>query len=205
MSGLKLYSNPASPYVRKVRVLLAETGQTDAVDLVTVAGNPVDPGTMPVSHNPLGKIPALERPGACTLYDSRVICRFFNDRAGASLYPSGERLWEVLTLEATADGVMDAAVLMRYEDIARPAEQQSEPWREGQWSKIARALDVVEGRWMAHLAGPVDAGQIALGCALDYLDLRHGSRDWRQGRPALTEWARSFASRPSMVATAPSA
>lgn len=204
MTGLKLYHNPASPYVRKVRVILHETGQTGDVELVTVGGNPVDPGTMPVTQNPLGKIPALERASGCTLYDSRVICRFFDDRAKAGLYPAhGDRLWEVLTLEATADGIMDAAILTRYEALTRPEDKRFAPWADGQWAKVERALDVLEARWMGHLAGPLCAGQVATGCALGYLDFRFADRDWRRGRPALADWAAGFLARASMAATAP--
>ena len=200
-----LHQSPASPYARKVIVLLAETGQLDSVRLALAAGSPVDPGTMPLGANPLGKIPALERGDGCTLFDSRVICQFLAAQAktGPALYPEGARRWEVLTLEATADGILDAAILMRYETALRPAEHQSAPWIEGQWSKIARSLDALESRWMAHLEGPLDMGQIAVACALGYLDFRHGSRGWRNGHPALTAWSERFAQRPSMVATMP--
>ncbi|PQO22517.1 glutathione S-transferase [Rhodobacteraceae bacterium WD3A24] len=198
-----LYGNDASPFVRKVRVVLAETGQDGAVTLERVSGTPVEPGTLPIERNPLGKIPALARPDGCTLYDSRVICRFFDERAGAGLYPAGARGWETLTLEATADGILDAAVLMRYEVVARPEAFRHEPWLDAQWSKIARALDALEARWMGHLSGPLDIGQIGVACALGYLDFRHPDRDWRAGRDALVDWEAAFAARDSMRATAP--
>ncbi len=202
---LKLYHSPTSPYVRKVLVLLHETGQIDEVELVAATGTPVDAGTQPLALNPLGKIPTLERPDGPALYDSRVICRYLDDRAGGKLYPSGARLWETLTLEATADGILDAAILMVYEWRVRPEDKRFEPWVEGQWSKVARALDAIESRWMSHLNGPLDMGQVAVACALGYLDFRHGAREWRKGRPALAAWESTFAIRPSMVATAPAA
>jgi glutathione S-transferase len=200
-----LHHSPSSPYVRKVMVLLHETGQLDTVTLVPAAGTPVDPATMPVGHNPLGKIPALERPDGATLYDSRVICRFLAERApqGPRFYPEPPRLWEVLTLEATGDGIMDAAILMRYESALRPAEQQFAPWTEGQWAKIARSLDALESRWMGHLAGAPNIGQVAVGCALGYLDFRHEARRWRDGRGTLAAWYADFAERPSMQSTRP--
>lgn len=200
---MRLYHSPTSPYARKVTVLLAETGQTGAVTLVAVAGTPLDTGTMPLAHNPLGKIPALERAEGGALYDSRVICRYLDDRAGGRLYPAAPRLWDTLTLEATADGMLDAAILMVYETRVRPEPLRFVEWSEGQWAKIRRALDTVEDRWLAHLAGPLDIGQIALGCALGYLDFRHGGRDWRQGRPGLAAWYGGFAARDSMAATTP--
>ena len=202
---MKLYHSPTSPYVRKVLVLLAETGQSGAVELVATAGTPVDPGTMPLAQNPLGKIPALERPEGPALYDSRVICRYLDDRAGGRMYPAAPRLWDSLTLEATADGILDAAILMVYEWRVRPEDRRHEPWVEGQWAKVARALDTIEARWMSHLNGPLDIGQIAVGCALGYLDFRHDARGWRNGRPALAAWEKAFAARPSMAATVPPA
>lgn len=202
---MKLYHSPTSPYVRKVLVLMAETGQSDAVELVPATGTPVDPGSMPLAQNPLGKIPALERPEGPALYDSRVICRYLDDRAGGRMYPPAPRLWDSLTLEATADGILDAAILMVYEWRVRPEDKRHDPWVEGQWTKVARALDTIEARWMSHLNGPLDIGQIAVGCALGYLDFRHDARDWRNGRPALAAWEKAFAARPSMAATVPPA
>lgn len=202
---MQLFHNPASPFCRKVDVLLHEADRFDEVELLSAAGEPTATGaeaSMPTAHNPLGKIPTLLRPDGPALYDSRVICRYLDDRYEAGFYP-GNRLWEVLTLEATADGVMEAAVLMVYENRSRPAELRHAPWVEAQWQKIVRALDVVEARWMSHLAGRLDMGQIAIACALGYLDLRHGDRDWRSGRGALAEWFRRFEERPSMIATSP--
>ncbi|PWE33439.1 glutathione S-transferase [Maritimibacter sp. 55A14] len=200
---MQLFDNPASPFCRKVDVLLHETGQSADVERIPAVGAPTDPSRMPVAHNPLGKIPALVRDDGGTLYDSRVICRYLDDRAGAGLYPAPPRLWEVLTLEATADGIMDAAVLMVYEARCRPEAMRVAAWVEGQWAKVARALDALEARWPGHLAGPLDMGQIALGCALGYLDFRHGGRDWRQAHDALAAWEADFAARDSMVATRP--
>ncbi|MDV7145952.1 glutathione S-transferase [Tropicimonas sp. TH_r6] len=199
---MKLFHAPASPFVRKVMVLLHETGQLADVEIVAATGTPVDSAQMPVSENPLGKIPTLVRPSGPALFDSRVICRYLDQRAGSGLFPE-RRLWEVLTLEALADGIMEAAVLMVYETRCRPEEKVHAPWVEGQWAKIGRALNALEGRWMSHLAGPLDMGQIACGCALGYLDFRLGDRDWRRGRDGVADWERRFASRESMLATLP--
>ena len=204
---MRLYFSPTSPYVRKVMVLLHETGQLAEVELVTGSGSPVDPATAPLEANPLGKVPALERTDGPALYDSRVICRYLDararDGAGAGLYPEGAKQWDTLTVEATGDGILDAALLMVYEGRLRPEELRFAPWVEGQWAKVDRALDALETRWMAHLEGPLDAGQIAVGCALGYLDFRHGARGWRAGRPHLAAWYDHFAARPSMMATLP--
>ena len=200
---MKLYHAPASPFVRKVMVLLHEAGATDRVTLVSAAGNPLDPGTLPVDRNPLGKIPALERPDGPTLYDSRVITRYLDDLLQAGLYPPAPRHWDTHVIEATGDGIAEAAVLMRYEMHVRPEPTRSPDWAEAQWAKIARALAALEDRWTSHLSGPVDMGQVAIGAALGYLDFRHGERDWRSAHPGLTAWYEAFAARPAMLATAP--
>ncbi|MCU4651657.1 glutathione S-transferase [Roseibacterium sp. SDUM158016] len=197
----ELLGSGASPFVRKVRVLIAEAG-IDDVPYTEVTASPMGGEDRINTANPLGKIPALLREEGPTIYDSNVICRYLDDRAGAGLYPPA-RLWEVLTLEATADGMMEAAVGMIYEIRFRPEELWWQPWLEGQWTKVDRALDALERSWLSHLSGPVDMGQIAVGCALGYLDLRHGVRDWRKGRPGLSAWFADFSARPSMVATAP--
>lgn len=200
---MRLYESPTSPFARMVKVVLVETGLIDKVELVAVGGTPLDPGTMPVAQNPLGKLPVLARADGPALYDSRVICRYLDDLGGGRLYPGKPRLWDTLTLEATAHGISEAALLMTYEVRVRPAEHRLEAWIEAQWAKVARALDAVEARWMAHLAGPLDCAQIAVGCALGYVDVRHGTRQWRAGRPALAAWEARFAQRPSMQATRP--
>lgn len=202
---MRLFYSPTSPYVRKVMVILHETGLLDRVELVTASGSPVDAGTAPLQANPLGKVPALERAEGPALYDSRVICRYLDDLAGSGLYPQGAALWDALTLEATADGILDAALLMVYETRLRPEDLRFAPWVEGQWAKVDRALDALESRWLPHLQGATDIGHIALGCALGYLDFRHSAREWRAGRPHLAQWQAGFAARLSMQATRPPA
>ncbi|MCC5984032.1 MAG: glutathione S-transferase [Rhodobacteraceae bacterium] len=200
---MRLHHSANSPYVRKVMVVLHETGQADQVDLIPSSGSPVDPGTAPVAQNPLGKVPTLERPEGGALYDSRVICRYLDARGNGRLFPEGARLWDALTLEALADGMLDAALLMVYETRIRPETARHAPWVEGQWTKIARALDMAEARWLPYLAGPLCIGQIALGCALGYLDLRHTDRSWRDGHTGLADWHERIAARDSFTATVP--
>lgn len=198
---MELLGSPASPFVRKVCVLIAEVGITD-VPFVRVAASPLGGEDRLNASNPLGKIPALTRPDGPTLYDSRVITRFLDARAQSGLYPEA-RLWDVLTIEATGDGIMDSAVNLTYEMRFRAPEIQFAPWMDGQWTKIARALDALERQWLSHLNGPLDMGQIAVGCALGYLDFRHAERGWRTGHDGLAAWYDAFAARPSMQATQP--
>lgn len=200
---MKLFWSPASPYARKVLVTLHETAQIGEVTLEAATGSPMDASRMPVAHNPLGKIPTLIGDDGQVLFDSRVICRYLDARRGAGLYPEPPRLWACLTLESLADGIIDAAILMVYESRLRPAEQQSPDWVEGQWSKVARALDWLEAGQVPAPDSRLDMGQIALACALGYLDFRHGKRDWRKGRDRLAEWEAGMAARDSLRETMP--
>lgn len=201
---MKLYTSPTTPFGRKISVQILESGLADQVNSVGVAGTPLDTGSMPIDRNPLGKIPVLETASG-VIYDSRVISRYLDDLSGAGLYPAAPKLWQTLTLEATADGITDAAVSMAYEVRLRPEALRFPDWLEGQWRKISRALDMIEADWVPYLAGPVDMAQIAVGTALDYLDFRHGARNWRDGRPRLAAWAEQFLQRPAMIATKPPA
>ena len=202
---MKLYHSPTSPYVRKVRVLLHETGQGDDVELVNAGGTPLAPSDVLIARNPLAKVPALELADGSMLFDSRVICAYFDDRAKAGLYQSGAAHWQTRTLEALADGMLDAALLIVYEGRLRPEEKQMDEWCDAQWAKIVRGCAAMTRDWMDHLAGPLDMGQIAAGCALSYLDFRLDSRGWRNGNDALAAWFKAFESRASMAATLPPA
>lgn len=198
---MKLIMSPASPYVRKVRVLIREAGLTGRISEQEVTTTPLDTAPEAIAANPLGRIPALVRPDGPAIYDSRVICRYLDQMSDAGLYPDSA-LWEVLTLEATAEGLLDSAVTMVYETRFRGDAAWS-PWLDAQWAKIDRALNALEALWLSHLAGPLTMGQIATGCALGYLDFRHGDRDWRGTRPALAAWYAAFSDRPAMQETAP--
>lgn len=198
---MRLFYSQTSPYVRKVLVGLHETGQFEDVELVPTSGVPTQ--KTHASPNPLGKVPSLERADGPALYDSRTICRYLDARAGGGLYPEGNRLWDTLTVEATADGILDAAIAMVYEARLRPEGARSEEIVEGNWSKVDRALTALNEIWVSHLHGKFDFGQIAVGCALGYLDFRLGDRNWREGRAELAAWDESFSRRASMEATKP--
>jgi glutathione S-transferase len=200
---MKLYHSPMSPFVRKVIVLLSETGQLDDVKIVPVTTTPIVPMEDLFAKNPLAKIPALERNDGSTLYDSRVICAFLDARAGNKLYSSGAKKWDTLTLEATADGILDAAVSITYEGRVRPKGKQWDGWTDAQWSKVISACNTINTRWINHLSGPLDMGQISVACALAYLDFRHAVRGWREGNDVLAAWYEEFKDRDSMRASAP--
>ncbi len=199
---MKLLISPASPFVRKCRVLIRVANLMDTVEEVHVNTTPMKSAPEVVAANPLGKIPALVRADGPAIYDSRVISRYLDDYAGSGLYPAS-RLWDVLTLEATADAIMDATVAMSYEARLRPAHEQSADWVEAQWGKAHRAIAAINDRWMSHLSGPLNMAQIGTACALSYIDLRHDDRGWRTGHKALADWHEEFSHNPAMVDTKP--
>lgn len=200
---MKLLYAAASPFVRKVRVVAAECGLDDRIELVSTAAGPGIADDALKAINPLAKLPTLVREDGPALFDSRTICRYLDDLGQGGLYPETS-LWEVLTLEALGDGICDAAVLMVYEARFRSDEEQSESWVEAQWARVARSLDALESVWISHLAGPLDIGQIAVACALEYLDFRHPDRNWRASHPSLADWHAGIKDRTSMQDTIPS-
>ena len=203
---MKLLHAGPSPFVRKVMVLLEEVGKAGEMELIDGFGAPTAPNAAVTAANPIGKIPCLVRDAGPSIYDSRVITRYLDEHYAAGLYPKGDKIWDTLTLEAHADGLLDAGVLCVYEVRCRDEGDRSEAWVEAQRGKISRGLDAIEARWLSHLEGPLDMAQIGVGCALGYLDFRAemgGFGDWRAGRPGLAAWGEAFLNRPSMLATAP--
>lgn len=200
---MKLLYSPASPFARKVRVLIRELGILDQITEQDVSTTALNSDPTVVAANPMGKIPALIRDEAPAVYDSRVITRFLNDTQGGQLYPAS-RIWETLTLEATADAIMESALAMTYEVRMRPEAQQFPDWIEAQWEKAGRGISAINDRWMSHLAGPLDMAHIGVACALSYVDLRHDARNWRHDNDALAAWHATFYARENMKATAPS-
>ncbi|SEB43946.1 Glutathione S-transferase [Pseudomonas saponiphila] len=203
--SMTLFHNPASPFVRKVMVLLHETGQLNRVALHASQLTPVSPDAALNQDNPLGKIPALRLADGQVLYDSRVILDYLDQQhVGNPLIPrDGSARWRRLTLAALADGIMDASVLVRYELALRAPEKHWEQWLDGQRDKIRRALALLEAEAIAELASHFDVAAISVACALGYLDFRHPDLEWRQEQPKLAAWYLEVSQRPSMLATRP--
>jgi glutathione S-transferase len=199
---MKLHHNPASPYVRKVRVLALETGLSDNIELANVTLTPIGPDANVCADNPIGKIPTLVCDDGSALYDSRVICEYLDSlHGGARMFPEqGEARWTAVRRQALADGILDAAVGTRYESFLRPEELRWPDWINAQLTKVRRSLDVLEHE---SLGGGVDIGTISIACALGYLDFRYPDEDWRTTRPRLSEWFESFSQRSSMQETSP--
>ena len=121
-----------SPFVRKVRVMLHESGLMQKVIDLPVKTTALETHPAARNANPLGKIPVLVLDKDTKLFDSRVICLYFDELSGAGLYPKN-RLWDTLTLVALVDRIIESAVLIIYESRLRPAGNRSEEWVEAQW------------------------------------------------------------------------
>ena len=201
---MKLYISPMSPFVRKVRVLARETGLAARIEEIPVTVSPVKANAEVGRANPLVKVPTLALDDGTALFDSPVICEYLDTlHPGRKLFPpAGEARWTALKLQAVGDGILEAAVLARYETALRPKELQWTDWIAGQRAKWQAGLDLLE-RSAATLAGEPTIGSITAGCALGYLDFRYGNEDWRGSRPALARWYEVFSARDSMRATVP--
>jgi glutathione S-transferase len=200
---MKLRTSTTSPFVRKVLAVASECGLTSRIE--TVPTNPYAADTTLRDDNPLGKVPALVTDDGLVLIDSPVICEYLDSLSlGAKLYPApGPERWRALRWQALGDGICDAGALRRQEIILRPPELRSADWDARQARAIAAALDVLE-REAAGLSGAaLCIGHIAVACALGYLDFRFAAEAWREGRPALAAWQRSFAQRRSLKETEP--
>jgi len=201
---MKLFYAATSPFVRKCLVSAYELGLRERLELVPAAAHPVNRDRALVAHNPLGKIPTLITDNGTVLYDSRVICEYLNGLGDRHLIPdAGPPRWSALVEQALADGLMDAAVLTRYENAARPESLRWPEWAAGQLDKVTCGLAEIERRGPS--AGRVDIGAIAIGCALGYLDFRFASFGWREKYPNIALWFESFGNRESMLATRPPA
>ena len=197
---MKLYYSPASPFARKVRVLVAEK---NIANVETVTVSPFEAPAELTAANPLSKVPALVRDDGTVLYDSPVISEYLDSLGGLPLLPpSGEARWSALRRQALADGMMDTTLSLAMEINRRPEPERSPTWIAHWVRTIARTVDALEAEiesWPAD----IDLGHIAAACALSYLDLRaSGHLDWRAGRPRLTAWYEAMAARPSMSSTA---
>ncbi|MDN7143307.1 glutathione S-transferase [Pseudomonas sp. JQ170] len=203
---MTLFHSPASPFVRKVMVVLHETGQTNRVAVQSINLSPVAPDADLNQTNPAGKIPALRLDDGNVLFDSRVICEYLDlQHVGNPLIPKeGTARWNRLTLAALADAIMDAAVLTRYETFLRPQEKRWDSWVDAQQDKIRRGLANLEQEHIAELASVFDIAAIGVACALGYLDLRMPDFGWRERQPKLAAWYAEVSQRESMRATDPS-
>ena len=202
---MKLLGSLTSPYVRKVRVVMAEK----KLDFQLVLVDPWNTEEV-LRSNPLGKVPCLVLEGGEAVFDSRVIVEHLDTLSpvGKLIPPSGRERVEVRTWEALGDGLLDAAISARLEATwaGRTEAQRSQAWIDRQLSRVRAAL-----KSMSHGLGdkPWCAGNtysladIACGCALGYLDFRFPQIDWRGDHPNLARLYDKVSVRPSFADTAP--
>ena len=202
---MKLHFSGASPFVRKVMICAIELGLDGRIDTLAAAAHPVNRDGSIIANNPLGQVPTLVTDDGNILYDSRVICEYLDSLAGGSLFPkAGPARLLALVEQSLADGLLDAAILVRYERVARPETLKWEAWENGQLDKIRCALDKMQSS-APGFASRLDIGTITTACALGYLDFRYPELAWRQGRDALATWFEAISKRPSLQATVPQA
>ena len=198
---MKLLFSPTSPYARKVRICALELGI--ALDEVVVGANPsqaADP--VLAAANPLAKIPTLVLEDGRAIYDSRVIVDYLDSLTDRALAPrSGDARWTALVEQAACDGILDAALLSRYELAMRPQAMRWPEWVAGQSGKIDRALDLLETS--ARDAADPGLGDICVACVLGYLDLRFPENGWRATHPKLAAFFAEISERPSLKNTSP--
>jgi glutathione S-transferase len=203
---MKLIGAVTSPYVRKVRIVMAEK----KLDFQFVAEDVWSATTKISDSNPLGKVPCLVMEGGEALFDSRVIVEYIDTLSpvGKLIPASGRERAEVKTWEALADGVLDAAILARLEATwaGRSTEQRSQAWIDRQMGKITASMKSI-----SHGLGekPYCAGihfslaDIAVGCVLGYLDFRFPQINWRADYPNLAKLDEKLVQRQSFIDTKP--
>lgn len=199
---MKLIGTLTSPYVRKVRIVLAEKKLEYELVLDDVWGE--DPQVP--AFNPLGKVPCLIMDENGSLFDSRVIVEYLDTLSpvGRLIPPSGRDRTAVKRWEAVADGVMDAAVTARTEDTQRPAKLRSQAFKDRQMGKIAAALDYMDadlGDQAFCVGVNLCLADIAVGSALGYLDFRFPDLDWRAQHDNLKRLYEKLDARPSFIST----
>jgi glutathione S-transferase len=203
---MKLIGAVTSPYVRKVRIVMAEK----KLDYAFVLEDVWAASTQIQDSNPLGKVPCLVMEGGEALFDSRVIVEYLDTLSpvGKLIPTNGREKAEVKTWEALADGLCDAAILARLEATwaGRSDAQRSQAWIERQMGKIHGSLKAMSqglGERPFCAGTHFSLADVAVGCALGYLDFRFAQIDWRANHANLAKLSEKLAARQSFVDTKP--
>jgi len=201
---MKLHWSPRSPFVRKVSILLQETGLDAQVTRVRSVAAIAVPNAELMRDNPLSQIPALVLDDGQALYDSPVICEYLDSlHDGARFFPAaGQARWTALRRQALADGMLAILLVWRQERM-KSAQQQLPAWLAAFDTKIGASLARLEQEAPSLAQDGFDIGHLSVGCMLSYLDYRFADIDWRAGHPGLAAWHAGFAQRPSVAATVP--
>lgn len=201
---MKLHWSPRSPFVRKVAILLQETGLDSQVTRVRSVAAIAVPNAELMRDNPLSQIPALVLDDGQALYDSPVICEYLDSlHGGPRFFPAaGPARWTALRRQALADGMLAILLVWRQERM-RTELQQLPAWLAAFETKIFASLDRLEQEAPALAQDGFDIGHLSVGCMLSYLDYRFADIDWRASHPGLAAWHAGFAQRPAVIATVP--
>lgn len=199
---MRLYWSSRSPFVRKAMIAAHETGVASRIETIRVEVAVTKLNSEVMAHNPLNKIPTLLLEDGGMLFDSRVICEYFDTlNTGPKLFPSEpSEKWVALRREALGSGIMESGVA-GIGERARPKEVQSQPHLAAYKAKIQAALDYLDADASALSRDRFNIGHLSIGCALGYLDFRYADDDWRKGRANLSEWHKAFAERASFKLT----
>ncbi len=189
---MKLFHAASSPFARKVMACAIARGIDDQITLIPASGEAADLA----AANPLGKLPCLITDDGIALFDSRVICEFLDGVGDVfPMFPEHGARIRALRFQALGDGIADAGVLRRGEEL-RPSEPARDKIIATQKAKISRSLAALEAELPAvH----VDIGTIAVACALAYLDLRFAADAWRDGHPGLAAWYEAMSQQPCLA------
>lgn len=197
---MKLFYQTHSPYARKALVFAHEAGLADRIEVFHQETSPTQHNQEVFAENPLGKVPVLLRDNLPPLFDSNVICEYLDTlHDGPPLIPAlGEERWRALRLQALAQGIADAGILLRWETFRRPEGQRNVSLAVGYAAKLTASYQWLEN----HLDTQSDThiGHIALATALSWIEFRN-LLGFRSGQSRLSDWFDDFASRPSMLAT----
>ena len=198
---MKGFATPSSPYARKVRMAAIETGQRDLIEWRMLTREE-RPKVVP-PFNPLGKVPVVVLDSGEALYDSPVICAYVDSlHDGRKLIPDeAEGRWRALRLEALGDGLTESVVGIALEQ-AKPAGERTPALLERHGGKVASALAALEAE-AATFRDTLTMGEIAVACALGYMEYRTVSPGWRETYPKLADWYNALANRPSFAETLP--
>lgn len=201
---MKLTFSPGSPYARKVRIAAIELGLIDRIELVNTV---VQPGKINEDYsrgiNPLRKLPALILDNGTTIVDSYVIAEYLDERAGNKLLPaSGEAKWKAKSEHSILQGMLEAMLLCRYENMMRPEELRWPLWLDDQWNRAWEGFKFFEDRTDV-VSRKLDLSQIGLVCCLGYADFRFPDCGWRQAFPKLAAFNETMMQRPSVKETVP--
>jgi len=198
---MKLYGDVISPFTRMCLVTAHEVGLKDKIALLQTGVKPAEVNAHLTKLSPIGKIPVLETDHGHAIYDSRVIMEYLAHHAGdKQLFPDdGVKRFRILTLLALAQGISDAAVSKRYEQVQRPEALRWIDYRARLKARIEAGLDDLEQNWHDSLDA-VNAGSFGVACMLGYIDYRHDALNWRAHRPRLQDFAKQFNNRQSMLA-----